>query len=98
MKADYVTILSILLPFLIGWLLKSPVGKYIPPALANVLADLSPQAIEEMYEHLSSKRTRRESAIEYVQVVCARYGVTVDAQAASALVDYLTGVYRKLAR
>lgn len=98
MKVDYVTIVSILLPFVVGWLLRSPIGKYIPSPVADVLAELSPQAIEEMYEHLSTKQARRESAIEYVQIVSARYGVSVDPDTATALVDYLTGAYKKVAR
>jgi hypothetical protein len=98
MKVDYVTIVSILLPFVVGWLLRSPIGKYIPSPVADVLAELSPQAIEEMYEHLSTKQARRESAIEYVQIVSARYGVQVDADTATALVDYLTKAYKRVAR
>jgi len=91
---DLTIILSIVLPFLIGWLLKSPVGKYIPEPVAQVLARLDPAAVQTIMLHVGTREARRESAIDYVQTALREYGIELDRKSAAQVVDYLTTAYK----
>jgi hypothetical protein len=88
------TLLMIVVPLLIGWLIKSPLGKYVPEPIAEILGRLTPENIQELMQHVGSKEARRESAVEYVQMKLGSYGIMVDRQSAGQIVDYLTKCYK----
>lgn len=88
------TLLMIVVPLLIGWLIKSPLGRHIPEPIAAILARLTPDAIQELMQHVGTREARRESAIEYVQMKLGSYGIMVDRQSAGQIVDYLTKCYK----
>lgn len=91
---EWITIVAYLLPFVIGWLLKSPLKRWVPAPVAEVLERLDPLTIQRLAESLSTKEKRTETAIEEVQDIAAKYGVPIDRATAAQVVKYLTSAYK----
>lgn len=93
-----ISILSYAIPILLAWLIKSPIGKHIPPVVADVLSRLQPGDIETLYDGVKSREARRETAMNYLITECAKRGIYIDDVAAGSLVDYFAKVYRSVVR
>lgn len=71
--AMLVTLLPFILPaigtWLIGWLIKSPLGKKLPKPVADFLTDLTPEEIDEYVTLAGTSQGRREFAIDKISRV-----------------------------
>ncbi|MCE5322066.1 hypothetical protein LLG46_01985 [bacterium] len=90
--------LGYLVPLVVAYLLKSPLGTYIPTAVAEVLEKLDANSIRELYDAVDTAAERRETAINAIMTISAKYGVAVSSKTAAAVVDYITARIRKLAK
>lgn len=93
-----ITVASYLLPTIIAYLLKSPLGTHIPAAVADVLENLDASAIRELYDAVDTAAERRETAVNAIITISAKYGITVSSKTAAAIVDYITARLKKLAK
>jgi hypothetical protein len=84
-----VTVASYLIPVIIAWFVKSPLKKWIPAVVGDVLENLDSTAIRELYDAVDTAPERREWLINTTITTCARYGVTVSYKTAAAVVDHI---------
>lgn len=91
-------LLPFLLPFVFGWLLKSPVAKYIPHSVGDVLERLQPDDIQGLIAKYGTKQARRETAIEMLQGELSERGIDVEYNTAGDIVTYFEGRYKDLVK
>lgn len=92
---DWKDLVPYILSFLIGWFIKSPLGKYVPSKVAEVVAKLDAADIDRVIGALSSKEARRDTAVALVVQIATRKGVPVSHELAGKVVDYLSNLYHK---
>ncbi|MEN6371908.1 MAG: hypothetical protein ABFD64_07825 [Armatimonadota bacterium] len=85
-------IVNLLLPFLVGLILKSPVWKKHPEYQKFLTAD----AVSNLIDFLTDKNVRREAAIKEIQRVVETQGVHLDEKTAGELLDALIRAYGNL--
>lgn len=85
------TVLPFLLPFIVGWLLKSPIGKYVPDSVVEVIKKLTPEQWSEISTAVISRKRDRELAVEFICYKGRQYGIEIDESTALAIVDYIGG-------
>ena len=85
-----VSILPMLLPFIIGLLIKSPIGKYVPVEVAEVIERVTPDQWRELINSVSAIR-RQEFIIELIRTKLRVYGVEITEKTAEAIYTYAAG-------
>lgn len=93
-----ITTLGYVVPIVVAYLLKSPLGTYIPAVVVDVFEKLDASSIRELYDAVDTAADRRETAIDAIITISAKYGVTISYKTASAIVDYIAARIRKLAK
>lgn len=79
--------------FLVGLVLKSPLGKYVPTSAARVAANLKPETVQAVVKTLQDPATRRALAIRKLQELASREGVAIEDELAGRVIDGLVVMY-----
>ncbi|MEN6357323.1 MAG: hypothetical protein ABFD83_09590 [Armatimonadota bacterium] len=93
-----ITALGYIVPIVIAYLLKSPLGTYIPAAVAEALERLDTSSIRELYDAVDTASDCRKSAISAIITISAKYGVSISCRTAAAIVDYIAARIERLAK
>lgn len=89
-------LLAILIPYGIGLLQKSPVGKYFPDPWMDIIGRLDPVDYATLIQRFGTREQRRETAIVELQEWLSGKGVTVDRNVAAGMIGYLEAQYKRL--
>lgn len=91
--SNLVQYLPILVPFGVGWVMKSPFAKSIPAPVAKVLAKLDPATVQDVVSHLSSKDARHDTAADLLTGWAGKQGINLTPELADKVVSAIDSAY-----
>jgi hypothetical protein len=94
MQLDW-TMLFYVIPGIIGWLVKSPLSKSIPPRLLDWFGRLTQEDYNEAVALVTSKDARRQAVANQIQKMLANNKINVPDYVALEMVDALAKAYKK---